>query len=266
MADPSSNSVSPFKPPANAEEDVYAGDPIFMEHARGLHVQAKRLADTALAGGGGANQIGVASRIEALADEQIALVEEGDPRKVACANGCFFCCLQSVVASVPEIVCVANFIRGHWNEDQITALRERIEHYKIAVMPYVQGAQENPPRQPCPLLSEGSCSVWSARPLACRGFNSFNASACERRFKDAVVDTQVLGLWKQRAVGDAIGLGIYRAARDKNLWPDGCDLILGLEIALDHPDAAERYAAGEPIFNSAACRGAREWLDSQSPS
>jgi Fe-S-cluster containining protein len=244
--------------------DEYGSDPAFMDEAKRMLGEVKSLAVESIAAKDGLSILRMVEQVENLAENCIEQVENADPRKVACREGCSFCCSQAVTATVPEIVRVADHIRAHWTSEMIHALRERIQGYKKVLMPFTFGQGEVAPRHPCPLLKDGACSVWLARPLVCRSYNSFDSKPCEAKANDPNSPIPVLGLWKQRAVADALGIGIYRAIREKGLWPDGCDLILGLEIALDHEDAGARFAAGDPLFEPAACRGAREWKAAQS--
>jgi Fe-S-cluster containining protein len=251
-----SGDASPYRAPTSNEEDQYGGDPIFMEHTKGLLRQAQALSQASFEDGSLSD---VALSLARDVDTNIAAIQSGDPRKVACGKGCSFCCSQAVSATVPEILTIARHIRENWTTEEIHELRSRIASYKERITPFLEGEVDIAPRFPCPLLQDRACSVWLVRPLVCRSYNSFDANRCAVREKDASAQTPVFGLWKQRAVSDAIGLGVCKAVRSLALWPDQCDLILGLEIALDNPDAAERFAAGEAVFEPAASRGAREW-------
>ncbi|MEA2552913.1 MAG: hypothetical protein QOJ65_1089, partial [Fimbriimonadaceae bacterium] len=56
----------------------------------------------------------LARRMERLADKQIEQAETAALQKTACRAGCCFCCLQQVLASVPEILAVAAYVHEHW--------------------------------------------------------------------------------------------------------------------------------------------------------
>ncbi|MGU3859142.1 YkgJ family cysteine cluster protein [Pseudomonas aeruginosa] len=71
----------------------------------------------------------------------------------ACKAGCSYCCHTSVAVSELEaqIISEATGIKPRRVEHRQS--REEIAQYH---------------RQPCPFLSKGSCSIYDARPMACR--------------------------------------------------------------------------------------------------
>ena len=191
-------------------------------------------------------------KLERMADEAIDNVQES--HKVACSVGCWFCCAQRVRASVPEILLVAQHIREKWTPEEIEQLLGRIETYKARLAdPSSQGVSASL-RFICPLLKNQMCSVWEDRPLVCRGYGAKDAEPCEQRLlhpeKDIVVDTAK----QQRALADGVRLGIHDAMLLARRGPDSCDLILGLDIALNAPNAGERFLRGESVFAGAIVR------------
>jgi Fe-S-cluster containining protein len=94
----------------------------------------------------------------------------------ACAAGCNFCCHMPVIATAPELVRLARAVDAH---PESTLLRLRILARDELLHGYEE-AQLFESRLACALLDEhGRCSVYAARPLACRGHVSFSRERCE---------------------------------------------------------------------------------------
>ena len=196
----------------------------------------------------------LARRMNRLADKQIQQAQEQAVQKPACGAGCWYCCTQQVLASVPEILETAVYIRENWTQEEIDALLVRCAEYRPIATDYVTGKTDVFPTTTCPLLKDAKCSIWAARCLVCRGYNSTDVKPCIERMNNPGADIQVPGLAPQRASVNAFQDGIWEGLRRSHLYPDACDMILGLEIALTTPNAGERFAAGDPLFAPAACR------------
>jgi Fe-S-cluster containining protein len=94
---------------------------------------------------------------------------------IACRNGCNFCCHIAVSATIVEIEVIASYVRAHWSAAAIEALMTRIEStYRLTV------DDRFAKHSPCPFLVDGSCSIYSVRPFACRRQVSIDAKLCEK--------------------------------------------------------------------------------------
>jgi Fe-S-cluster containining protein len=71
----------------------------------------------------------------------------------ACRHGCSYCCHTPIAISTLEAQLIGDFIGKAPRKATARQSREEIEHYH---------------RQPCPFLVGGKCSIYSARPMACR--------------------------------------------------------------------------------------------------
>lgn len=101
--------------------------------------------------------------------------------KFACGKGCSLCCSLRVDVFAHEIFMVAAYIESHFTDEQIEALRERLRVHAEAVLPLspFQHATRN---IPCPLLQDGACTVYEARPLSCRRHHSLDYATCEHTY------------------------------------------------------------------------------------
>ena len=196
----------------------------------------------------------LARRMERLADKQINQANEQATVKPACGAGCWYCCTQEVLASVPEILEMAAYIRENWSQEEIDELLVKCEAYRPIATAYVTGKSDHFQTTPCPLLKDAKCSIWPARCLVCRGYNSLDVKPCIERMNNPAATTPIPTLETHRAAADAFQDGIWEGLRRNRLYPEACDMILGLEIALTVPNAGQRFAQGDPLFAPAACR------------
>ena len=105
-------------------------------------------------------------------------------------------------------------------------------------------------RIPCAMLSEqGACLVYPARPLACRGYNSLDAESCRRSLDD---DLEIVES-NEPLVRDstAVALGLLAGIEDAALPAELFELTAGLHLALNEPNALQRWLAGEAVFAAA---------------
>ena len=196
--------------------------------------------------------------ISAMHDQISQLGEKAVGILPVCRLGCWHCCTHLVLATVPEILNLADQIRASWSEDEIAALRERIAVHKSITAPVRDGTAAFPPRPVCPLLKDGGCSIWTHRPFVCRGWNSVDVEACIQQREHPEVKVETKGLAAQFAVTEYVQQGMSKGLEARGMNHEACELAYGLEIALDNPDAAERYMAGEDLF-APARQGVERW-------
>jgi len=188
----------------------------------------------------------------ALAAEAAALAEslaaEGrkiapPSRPIACRAGCGHCCHISVAASPPEVLRLAQHIRDRFASAERTALLARLREASA-----LSKDERLAVRLSCPMLKDERCSVYEARPLNCRGLESMDAEACRRAsFGEKVLPPVYAMRW---AIFNFVETGLLAGMVDAGRALEPLDLFSALLAALEEPDAARRWLAGEPIFAS----------------
>lgn len=166
-----------------------------------------------------------------------------------CKPGCSWCCRMMVTATAAEVLALAAAIDA-LPPDGAAAIRTRVS----AAVPAVTGLDQDARRRlarPCPLLeADGRCGVYEARPLACRGLESFDAGACRAAMEGREVEVPLSAthLKAEAAVAAALSAGL--AARDRSATR--YELVRALAIALTRPDARAAWLAGGDPFAPAA--------------
>lgn len=107
--------------------------------------------------------------------------EAPEAARWACAAGCNFCCHMPVIATPPELIRLAQAIDAHPHADR---LRARVL-FHVARLDELEEEELFASGLNCALLDEhGRCSVYAARPLACRGHVSFSREVCEAAHRE----------------------------------------------------------------------------------
>ena len=151
------------------------------------------------------------------------------------------------MTDVPTVLNLAEHIRAHFMTDQREDLRRRMAK-RIAAIDAMSNPERVKARLPCPLLVDGACSVYQARPLICRSFNSFDANACAREIMSGRPGITVPAYDVPLRVGMAVAKGVEEGLVEAGQFDGGVELVRGLAIAMTEPDAAKRWLAGEELF------------------
>lgn len=102
---------------------------------------------------------------------------------VACQAGCDHCCHQSVGLTAPEAIAVFDHLQRTRSAAELVELAQRVALLDEQTR-NLSADERFSPAYPCPLLEAGQCSVYEARPLACRGMNSLDAQECKARLQE----------------------------------------------------------------------------------
>jgi len=162
--------------------------------------------------------------------------------KLECRQGCDYCCRGYVSATAPQVFAAAKAIRA---QAAHVAAFARV----AAAAEKVQGLDWQTRcrmHEPCPLLVEGSCSIYPARPLACRGFVSFSVAACRRAFDMHTSDVLVPTVYG--SVRSALESSLRAALKHHALSYESYELDTALSRVLTHPGAEAAWLNGEDVF------------------
>ena len=183
------------------------------------------------------------------------VIAQSPNRPPACRAGCAHCCHQTVGVTPPEVFAIHAHLRATRTPDELDAVAARLR----AADDRTRGMaplDRVSPDLPCPFLVDGRCSIYEARPLACRGTNSLDASACERSLHDPATRAAFLA----GTVSVPCYLEPMRAFHA---------VTAGLQLALDQLHGLE----GTPLELTAAMRimlddpdtMPQQWLDGKDP-
>ncbi len=186
----------------------------------------------------------------AWVDELCAAIQQRIPvpRPHACASGCAFCCHLKVLVTAPEVLGLAAHLRATLAKEALDAVRARVKAVDARTHGLSMDARAGL-RQPCPLLEDGRCVGYEARPASCRGANSFDAAACEAGFSGQDVPVP---LYKpQQQIAEAVRGGVSNGAMMCGLDGRPLELVAALRVALENAGAADAWTRGRPVFERA---------------
>jgi Fe-S-cluster containining protein len=231
--------------PANALPDGLSGVELGARRAQRLDTVA-----TLQTGRTPLKVIEVAEHATALAEKTIQDFMVANPAPPsACREGCDWCCHLTVGTTAPEVIRIAEYLRRTLSPEEFLATRERVAASDDCKRRMSLGERADA-RLPCPLLVNHRCIAYSVRPLTCRGFNSSDAHQCEL-FLQSPRKVVVPSYVPQHRLTTFVLDGIRAGLSESRLNDDLLELTAALRIALEVPDAAERWLAGEAVFTPA---------------
>lgn len=184
-----------------------------------------------------------------VVESQTRRLPPSDRGPLACRAGCDFCCHLRVMATAPEVFALLDYLISQLDEADFEAFEQRLEatDRKLRAMPADKILRTN---IPCPVLVEGRCSGYPARPLNCRSYHSTSREACEESFnhpEDLDRGHPQIRALAQVHQGSQAGYlsSLERAGYDARQY----ELVTALAEALRDPDARRRMEDGEPVFD-----------------
>ena len=166
---------------------------------------------------------------------------------LACRKGCAACCTQLVTVTAPEALWVAAQIRRK------PAMVEKLR----AADTKTHGLSMDVRLKShiiCPLLEAEICSVYTARPIGCRGFVSLNLDACLATFVRGA-EPQIPTPARHTDILYTCRMLLYAALRLRQLKDAAYELNAAVLAALAFDDAEARWLKGEDIFAAVPITG-----------
>lgn len=201
---------------------------------------------------------GVAAALEnaiGFAELMTSKFRHPDTPSVACCAGCSWCCYQTIAVSAPEIFRLVDFLRESLTGERLQSVVERLRGLDRETRGMTATTRDKL-RLPCAFLVDSRCSVYPARPLACMGFTSFDAKACERAQRFGFDKVEVVQEKGRMIFFRETGRGISDALSALSPRVDSRPLELTAAVltCLDTPDSEDRWLAGDPIFEDGHLR------------
>ena len=133
---------------------------------------------------------------------------------LACKRGCIHCCYNQVALTEPEALFLGLYLLGTRSRERLRDLADRAQ----ALADSLRGLSWREigmarHRLPCLFLDDGGCSVYPARPLACRGWNSVDANMCLRSNLSEDAMTPIENHPILRLITDSVQSGLLRGAK-----------------------------------------------------
>ena len=170
---------------------------------------------------------------------------------VACRAGCGTCCHVPVGVQAHEVLLAAVHIQTKFSPEALEEVIRLTAAHRAAFAGRTMN-ERAALKTPCALLREGSCSIYEARPEACRSHHSHNLDGCRRNLESGVDIVDVL-IPEIRARMFAVMLAIDQAGAEAGFDGRAYDFGSALHEALTDGMCAVRWTQRQPAFPD-ACR------------
>lgn len=231
--------------PALSSEHLTPAQLDAVEKERSANRQMLREARTAMEIG--TLPLFVASRADPVASEL------GWQEGIACSKGCGWCCRGlKVELTPPEAIAIAEYLRAKSDPDRLPSLGNALQDEADEARS-LSSSDRWVARRPCYFLDKpsGSCTIWQVRPLGCRSHTSLSASACESAHAGKGDGPAIL---RPKSIEALYGLArgaMHLACVDEGLDMRAFELTNAVAVAFNVAQAAERWRAGERVFDRA---------------
>jgi len=115
--------------------------------------------------------------------DSLTVFAQQQSHAIDCKKGCFWCCHQPVFALDYELDFLKKYITEKFPKEKQVIVQERAKEKTRKL----DGLKEDDllnSKHPCPLIEDGSCSAYEARPMACRIYLSTNLISCLKFFEN----------------------------------------------------------------------------------
>jgi len=170
---------------------------------------------------------------------------------VDCRAGCSFCCWLRIDVRAHEVLLISRRLRAEGHEPHLAATLPRIRDAAAQVTGLTH-AGRHAVHRPCALLDHaGCCSVYEARPAACRRYLSVSVTACDAIWQGEPPATEPEHPMIEET-GRFTAMGAHNAFIAAGYDGYSYDLMAALAEALDDPECEARWRLKQPAFSEKA--------------
>ncbi len=164
-----------------------------------------------------------------------------------CKKGCGFCCHQSVFMLPYEAFYLFSKYKG---EIKVNQFKQRILE-KDAVTSQMKINEFLTYNKPCPFLVDNVCSIYDARPMACRLFLSKKVKSCMDERNNPSDFGKYAELYELPLhIGRMLNEGVSAYFSENGLRPFEWILESSLRILITDDSAMNKWLNGEDTFKS----------------
>lgn len=176
----------------------------------------------------------------------LTLASNPPPEPHACKASCAYCCHSFTSISAPEAFALARLLSERSTGNRQSLAQQFVERSN-GVIGLDADARFDKLRIACPLLIDGHCSAYDARPIACRMYCSFDVECCKASFEGSPdkipLDRRIFG------AGSVIKFALCAALYSCGYEVASYELGEAVTRVLSTEYAVERWTDGENIFS-----------------
>ncbi len=173
----------------------------------------------------------------------------GTENKPACKRGCSHCCHQRVEVTAPEVFVIARALATATTEQRGRLYAAAERHASLS-------SREHFLQQcACPFLDvNGACSIYDARPLACRRSHSLDVEVCRRLVADPTLRVNIPTSEALDWNLSALTWGYYEGLAHAGVPPHQYELAQAVALAFRTEGAEMSWRRGEDVLASSMTR------------
>lgn len=198
----------------------------------------------------GEGPLEMAGGAHSLADRLVSQYESTQslPKPIVCQPGCPYCCANQVELLPPEALLLGHYVVSRFSPEEKQGLLAGIAgNLRLRAGKTKPELAALRPELLCPLLREGSCSVYPVRPLFCRAHHSLAVEQCRREFRaEKVAEFEFYS--HRYEIMLSVRAGLLEGCRAIGCQADVLDHVGALQVCLSTAGPAERWINGEAVF------------------
>lgn len=171
-----------------------------------------------------------------------------DVGTLACRAGCSWCCYFTVDARAVEVFRILDVVEQSFTAEEKARVYAEVRA-NSALLRSLDEDERVTRNLKCPFLSEGRCTIYSARPQSCRNYHATNVAGCQQSYDEPGnldIDPDFAPYVYQAggAHVEAFSTAMREAGYDTNAY----ELNGALDAALADPGARKRFESRLPPF------------------
>lgn len=115
--------------------------------------------------------------------ESLSALAQQQGNAINCKMGCEWCCHQPVFALDYELGYLQNYIDEYFDDETKALIKTKAKHKQNKLSVLSDDDILNA-KSPCPLLNDGACIAYEARPMACRIYLSSSVKSCVKFYEN----------------------------------------------------------------------------------
>jgi len=121
--------------------------------------------------------------------ESLLAYAKKEGTKIYCRKGCSLCCHQPVYALTHEALFLQDYINDNFSKKETEDIFKKARE-KDKLLTGLQPEELQNSKYPCPLLKNGTCMAYTARPMACRIYLSLSFESCRLFYDDPGIESE----------------------------------------------------------------------------
>ena len=164
-----------------------------------------------------------------------------DVGTLACRAGCTWCCYFTVDVRAAEVFRILDFVEQSFTPEEKARVYAEVRVNSAALRNLGEGERVTR-NVKCPLLNEGRCTAYAARPQSCRNYHATNVAGCRQSYEEPenldIDPDSAPGVYQAGGAHvEAVSAAMREAGYDVNAYELNC----ALDAALSDPGARERF-------------------------